>query len=114
MTQLLCLRWLAARCHPLASVWKRAPGASARDPTSSLSNAVPCRHHAVSPGALALLARLSTREREVAMKIREGQRTAEIAHDFHRSPLTIKSQLTSIFTKLGVKSRAQVAALLNR
>ena len=44
----------------------------------------------------------------------QGQRTAEIAHAFHRSPLTIKSQLTSIFTKLGVKNRAQVAALLNR
>jgi len=72
------------------------------------------RHQAVSPGALALLARLSTREREVAMKIREGQRTAEIAREFRRSPLTIKTQLTSVFAKLGVHNRCQVAALLNR
>lgn len=72
------------------------------------------RNRAVSAGALSLLARLTTREREVAMKIREGQRTAEIARDFHRSPLTIKTQLNSVFKKLGVRNRAQVAALLNR
>lgn len=72
------------------------------------------RSRPLSAGALALLARLSAREREVAMGIREGLRTAQIAAEFGRSPLTIKTQLTAIYSKLGVESRTEMAALLNR
>lgn len=72
------------------------------------------RHRPLSPGAVALLARLSEREREVAMRVREGLRTAEIASELHRSPLTVKTQLASVFNKLGVRGRTRVAALLNR
>jgi DNA-binding CsgD family transcriptional regulator len=72
------------------------------------------RNRAISPGAVALLSRLSNREREVAIRVREGMRTAEIAEELRRSPLTIKTQIAAIFTKLGVRSRARVAALLNR
>ena len=72
------------------------------------------RHRPLSPGAVALLARLSGREREVAMRVREGLRTAEIAAELRRSPLTIKTQLAAVFAKLGVHSRTRVAALLNR
>ncbi|MEY3775305.1 MAG: hypothetical protein RLZZ129_2085 [Verrucomicrobiota bacterium] len=72
------------------------------------------RHRPLSPGAVALLARLSEREREVAMRVREGLRTAEIAAELRRSPLTIKTQLAAIFQKLGVRGRTRVAALLNR
>lgn len=72
------------------------------------------RHRPLSPGAVALLARLSEREREVAMRVREGLRTAEIAAELRRSPLTIKTQLAAVFSKLGVRGRTRVAALLNR
>lgn len=72
------------------------------------------RNRPLSPGAVALLARLSAREREVAMRVREGLRTAEIAAELRRSPLTIKTQLAAIFGKLDVRSRTRVAALLNR
>jgi DNA-binding NarL/FixJ family response regulator len=72
------------------------------------------RHRPLSPGAVALLARLSEREREVAMRVREGLRTAEIAAELHRSPLTVKTQLASVFNKLGIRGRTRVAALLNR
>lgn len=72
------------------------------------------RNRPLSPGAVALLARLSAREREVAMQVREGLRTAEIAAELRRSPLTIKTQLAAIFTKFEVRSRTRVAALLNR
>lgn len=72
------------------------------------------RHRPLSPGAVALLARLSAREREVAMRVREGLRTAEIAAELRRSPLTIKTQLAAIFAKLEVHGRTRVAALLNR
>ena len=72
------------------------------------------RNRPLSAGALALLGRLSAREREVAMGIREGLRTAQIAGELCRSPLTIKTQLNSIYAKLGAQGRAAVAALLNR
>lgn len=72
------------------------------------------RHRPLSPGAVALLARLTEREREVAMRVREGLKTQEIAAELRRSPLTIKTQLASVFTKLGVRGRTRVAALLNR
>lgn len=72
------------------------------------------RDRQLSPGAVALLARLTDREREVAMRVREGLRTAEIATELSRSPLTIKTQLASIFSKLDVRGRTRVAALLNR
>ncbi len=72
------------------------------------------RERPLSPGAVALLARLTEREREVAMRVREGLRTTEIAAELHRSPLTIKTQLAAVFGKLGVRGRTRVAALLNR
>jgi len=72
------------------------------------------RHRPLSPGAVALLARLSEREREVAMRVREGLRTTEIAAELRRSPLTIKTQLAAVFAKLDVRGRTRVAALLNR
>ncbi len=72
------------------------------------------RHERLSPAAIRILARLSFREREVAMRIRDGLTTPEIAAALHRSPLTIKTQLSTIFRKLHVTSRVQLAALLNR
>ncbi len=72
------------------------------------------RNRPLSPGAVALLSRLSTREREVAMRMREGLRTAEIAAELSRSPLTIKTQLAAIYGKLGVRGRTRSVALLNR
>ena len=49
-----------------------------------------------------------------AIRVREGMRTGEIATELRRSPLTIKTQIAAMFSKLGVRSRARVAALLNR
>ncbi len=72
------------------------------------------RYRSLSPGSVALLAWLSTQEREVAMRLREGLSTVEIARELRRSPLTIKTQLAAIYRKLEVNSRARVAALLNR
>lgn len=72
------------------------------------------RNRPLSPGAVAVLGRLSPREREVAMGVREGLPTRRIAAELRRSPLTIKTQLSTIYAKLGVGGRTQVAALLNR
>lgn len=72
------------------------------------------RNRQLSPGAVALLARLTAAEREVAIRVREGLRTEEIATEMRRSYFTVKTQLRSIFHKLGVHSRTRVAAMLNR
>jgi DNA-binding CsgD family transcriptional regulator len=68
----------------------------------------------MSPTALALLSRLSFREREVALRIRDGLTTREIARELRRSPLTIKTQLAGVFRKLGLGNRARIVAELNR
>jgi len=72
------------------------------------------RDRAISPSALSLLNMLSFREREVALRIRDGLTTQQIAAELRRSPLTIKTQLAGIFRKLGVDNRSRVAAILNR
>jgi len=72
------------------------------------------RDRPISPGALSLLSRLTFREREVALRIRDGLTTEEIAKELRRSKLTIKTQLAGIFRKLGVANRSRVTAMLNR
>jgi len=72
------------------------------------------RDRPISPGALSLLSRLTFREREVALRIRDGLTTEEISRELRRSRLTIKTQLAGIFRKLGVANRSRVTAMLNR
>jgi DNA-binding CsgD family transcriptional regulator len=59
-----------------------------------------------------LLRDLSPREREIVLLVCEGHSNAEIAQALSKSVLTIKTQLNSVFRKLGVKSRARLMALL--
>lgn len=72
------------------------------------------RNRPLSADSVTLLARLSHQEREVAMRLREGSSTAEIALALRRSPLTIKTHMSAIYRKLGVNSGKRLAALLNR
>lgn len=72
------------------------------------------RDRPVSPAALSLLNQLSFREREVALRMRDGLTTVEIARELRRSPLTVKTQLAQIFAKLGAANRARLVAMLNR
>jgi DNA-binding CsgD family transcriptional regulator len=72
------------------------------------------RDRPLSPSALSLMSRLTFREREVALRVRDGLTTIEISRELRRSPLTIKTQMAGILRKLDVANRARVAALLNR
>jgi DNA-binding NarL/FixJ family response regulator len=72
------------------------------------------RERPLSPSALSLMSRLTFREREVALRVRDGLTTLEISRELRRSPLTIKTQMAGILRKLGVDNRSRVAALLNR
>lgn len=57
---------------------------------------------------------LSTREREILMDLATGATTEEIARNRHNSVATIKSHLTSIYRKLGVRNRVEAIAQINK
>ncbi len=69
---------------------------------------------AADPGQrqFAVLSRLTPREREVAILVRDGLGNEEIAAALHKSLGTIKNQLQSIFLKLDIKSRAKLISML--
>ena len=54
---------------------------------------------------------LSHRENQVLALVRNGLTNAEIAERLYLAESTIKSHLSSIFTKFGVRSRKEVAAV---
>ncbi len=60
------------------------------------------------------LASLTPREREVAEAVARGTSNAEIASELFLSLPTVKTHVGRVLTKLGVESRAQVAALWAR
>jgi DNA-binding CsgD family transcriptional regulator len=55
---------------------------------------------------------LSTRERSIADLVASGHPNAEIAERLGISPKTVEKHLTSIFAKLGFRSRSQIAAFV--
>ncbi len=67
-----------------------------------------------SGAAPAAAERLSAREREVAMLVADGLTNGAIGERLSVSKKTVEKHLASIFDKLGVHSRAQLAALLAR
>jgi len=58
------------------------------------------------------LHRLTQREREIARFVSEGLTSPAIARDLHLSQRTVDNHLGSIFRKLGVKTRTQLALLM--
>ncbi|WP_246649864.1 response regulator [Nonomuraea coxensis] len=59
-----------------------------------------------------LLARLSEREREVALAVGRGRSNAEIARELYMSVPTVKAHVSRILTKLALNNRVQVALLV--
>ncbi|GIF37998.1 LuxR family two component transcriptional regulator [Actinoplanes xinjiangensis] len=60
-----------------------------------------------------LLARLSTREREVALAVAQGRSNAEISTELHMSVATVKAHVSRVLTKLDLNNRVQVALLVH-
>jgi DNA-binding NarL/FixJ family response regulator len=74
--------------------------------------------HVADPGtggrrsdARELLARLTEREREVALAIAEGKSNAEIGRELFMSVGTVKAHVTHVLLKLELNNRVQVALL---
>ncbi|MGW0068371.1 response regulator transcription factor [Streptosporangium sandarakinum] len=61
------------------------------------------------PEARRELARLTEREREVAVEVARGSSNAEIAGRLHMSVATVKANITRIFAKLETDNRVHVA-----
>ena len=59
--------------------------------------------------ARALLAGLTERERQVAVGVSDGLTNAEIGDRLHLGVATVKTHVGSVFAKLGVTNRVQVA-----
>ncbi|TMR96034.1 response regulator [Nonomuraea basaltis] len=59
-----------------------------------------------------LLARLSEREREVALAVGQGRSNAEISRELYMSVPTVKAHVSRILTKLDLNNRVQVALLV--
>ncbi|MCH0539255.1 response regulator transcription factor [Streptomyces sp. MUM 203J] len=54
------------------------------------------------------LERLTEREREIVVAVARGANNAEIAEQFFIGPATVKSHVSSILAKLGLRDRTQV------
>lgn len=69
------------------------------------------RRTPVQPGASQSLSRLTEREREVLALVAEGLSNEEIAGRLFLSPLTTKTHVSRILTKLDARDRAQLVVL---
>jgi len=72
---------------------------------------VDARHSAAS-SATALLPRLTERAHEVATLVERGRTNRQIASALRLSERTVESHLANIYRKLGVPTRAALAAIL--
>ncbi|SDG09166.1 two component transcriptional regulator, LuxR family [Blastococcus aurantiacus] len=63
--------------------------------------------------ALALLDRLSEREREVALAVGRGLSNAQIAAEAYMSVATVKAHVSRLLTKLEAANRVQVALVVH-
>lgn len=57
---------------------------------------------------------LTAREKEVAQRAALGEATADIASALHVSPHTVKTQLSSVYRKLGVTTRSELFTALHQ
>ena len=71
----------------------------------------PARSETVEPSGYD---ELTPREREMLAVIATGMTNAEIAAQFHLSPLTVKAHVSRILTKLGARDRVQLVVIAYR
>lgn len=117
------LRNAGAIVAQLALLRSAELGVFSRDDFTALRRLQPLLEHAfacaIEPAAAdghdALVrSGLSEREADVAELVGGGSTNAEIARSLHIGEATVKTHLTHVYTKLGVRTRTQLALLLGR
>ena len=66
---------------------------------------------AVDPGLAGRLAELTARARDVVVAVAAGRSNAEIAGELFIGPAIVKSHVSSVLTKLGLRDRAQIVVV---
>ena len=102
----------------------RADGGNGRDvrlpaeaenhdpPTRAARAGIAAPQEAATVSLDSVLAVLTGREREVALAATQGASNRMIAQNCYTSVRTVETQLSSVYRKLGIRSRHQLAALL--
>jgi DNA-binding NarL/FixJ family response regulator len=91
----------------IASLARRAPTATAANANASAGGRDPANRALPASD----LARLTEREREVMALVAQGLSNEEIAVRLYLSPLTTKTHVSHIMTKLGARDRAQLVVI---
>ena len=65
----------------------------------------------VDAGLAGRLRELTARERDVVVAVARGRSNAEIAGELFIGPATVKSHVSSVLTKLGLRDRAQIVVV---
>jgi DNA-binding NarL/FixJ family response regulator len=84
-----------------------------RDEIFNLDNFSGFAHRLHGPHSYQQLKELTATERAILDLMATGATTSEIARSRHNSEATIKSHLTSIYRKLGVRNRVEAVRLLH-
>ena len=79
-----------------------------------LEHALAAAEEPCAPAPVALASPLTAREAEIAQVVASGVSNAGIAAALGLREATVKTHLTSIYGKLGVRSRTQLALILSR
>jgi DNA-binding CsgD family transcriptional regulator len=95
---------LGAFEHLGAAPWERRTRAAL-----ARAGEVPAPSHELNVAAL-----LSPREARVALSVAQGRTNLEAAQELYLSVKTVESHLSSVYRKLGVRTRTELAVLLAR
>ncbi|WP_134667210.1 MULTISPECIES: response regulator transcription factor [unclassified Amycolatopsis] len=89
-----------------------SPTATSRLITAAMGPQSSGSRRAAREAARARLAALTERERDTARAIAEGLSNAEVGARLHISVATVKAHTSSLFAKLGVVNRVQIALVV--
>ena len=105
------LGWPILEANALELAGKREMARAIYDRCGALADFQRLSDPAPAP-KVAAIARLSSRESEVAALVARGLRNTEIAKRLNIGSKTVEKHLSSVFGKLGLRSRSQVVAFM--